>query len=192
MYRTKWVLLVSSSPEACNTSPSARTSSASTSRSRKSSSPASRITGARSSRVSWSSAHTASTTAAIYRRSMQCRFSRAKRRSNVLKSTMRLMTQMDSAGGIANENILLHAKAAQSVISSLNATAAVVGEFHDLLGIESTRRSLNATPWSEALKDPHQRLRAGKEAGRNALIGIATVGAAAVTFGMSSGSKPTK
>jgi cell division protein ZapA (FtsZ GTPase activity inhibitor) len=118
---------------------------------------------------------------------------RAKRRSNVLEGTTRLMTQMDSAGGIANENILLHARAARSVIDSLNSTAAAVDDFHGPLGIESTRDSLSATPWREALRDPQQRLTAGKEAGRNALIGVAAVGAVVVpiiTAVMKNGSKP--
>jgi hypothetical protein len=119
---------------------------------------------------------------------------RARRRSNVLDSTTRLMAQMDAAGGIANENILLHARAAQSVIGSLNATAAVVDDFHGPLGIESNRDSLSARPWREALKDPQQRLTAGKEAGRNALIGVAAVGTVVVPIIMTltkNGSKPS-
>jgi len=115
---------------------------------------------------------------------------RALRRSNVLESTTRLMAQMDSAGGIANENILLHARAAQSIVGSLNATAAVVDDFHSPLGIESTRDSLSATPWREALRDPQQRLTAGKEAGRNALIGIGIVGAFVVPLVVKNGTKP--
>lgn len=118
---------------------------------------------------------------------------RASRRSSVLEITSRLMGQMDSAGGIANENVILHAIAARSVIDSLNSTAAVVDDFHGPLGIESTRDSLSVTPWREALKDPEQRSRAGKEAGRNALIGLAAAGAAVpvVMSLLKNGSKPS-
>src|SRR5690606_31003634 len=74
---------------------------------------------------------------------------RALRRSELLESTTRLMSQMDAAGAIVNENILLHARAAQSVIGSLNLTATVVDDFHRPLGIESVRAPLSATPWRE-------------------------------------------
>ena len=102
---------------------------------------------------------------------------RASRRSNVLASTTRLMVQMDAAGGIANENILLHAGAARSVVNALNATAAVVDDFHGPLGIQSVRDSLSVTPWMEAARDPNQLRRAGKEAGQKTLVGIAIAGA---------------
>lgn len=103
--------------------------------------------------------------------------SREKRRARVLEITTRLMAQMDAAGGIANENILLHARAARSVIDSLNSTAAIVDDFHTPLGVESTRDVLGATPWREALHDPQQRWTAGREVGQKALIGVGAVGA---------------
>ncbi|MGY4856872.1 hypothetical protein [Cryobacterium sp. AP23] len=102
---------------------------------------------------------------------------RDKRRTSVLEKTSRLMAQMDAAGGIANENIILHARAARSVIDSLNSTAATVDDFHIPLGIESTRDVLSATPWREAFSDSKQRMTAGKEVGQKALIGVGTVGA---------------
>lgn len=64
---------------------------------------------------------------------------RQRRREVVLEGTRHLMTRIDAAGGIANENILLHARAARSVIDSLNATSAIVDDFHAPLGIESAR-----------------------------------------------------
>ena len=69
-----------------------------------------------------------------------------KRRAGVLEHTSRLMAQMDAAGGIANENILLHARAARSVIDSLNSTAAIVDDFHVPLGIGSGREALSPVP----------------------------------------------
>lgn len=107
---------------------------------------------------------------------------RQERRASVLEVTGRLMGRLDAAGEIANENILLHARAARSVVGSLNATSAIVDDFHAPLGIETSRRSVDVTPWREALRDPAQRLVAGKEAGQKAamvgaavLVSVATV-----------------
>lgn len=97
---------------------------------------------------------------------------RATRRAKVLESTTRLMTQMDVAGGVANSNVLLHAREARAVIDSLNSTAAVVDDFHSPLGIASTRDSFGLKPWLEALKDPAQRVAAGKEAAQKATYGL--------------------
>lgn len=116
---------------------------------------------------------------------------REKRRASVLESTTRLMSQMDAAGGIANENILLHARAARSVIDSLNSTAAIVDDFHAPLGIESTRDALSATAWREAFRDAQQRRTAGKEVGQKALIGVVGVlGVSSVAVAAKNGSKP--
>lgn len=119
---------------------------------------------------------------------------RAKRRQSVLEVTTQLMTQMDTAGVIANENILLHAKAARAVIGSLNSTATVVDDFHAPLGIGSTRSLLNAIPWRDALRDPEQRKTAAKELGQMTLIGVGTAGAIGVSIGLAAatknGSKP--
>jgi hypothetical protein len=107
------------------------------------------------------------------------RDARETRRASVLEITSRLMNQMDAAGGIANENILIHARAARSVIDSLNATAAIVDDFHTPLGIQSSRDVLRATPWREAFRDPQQRRTASKEVGQKALIiGASAVGVA--------------
>lgn len=95
---------------------------------------------------------------------------REKRRASVLDVTGRLMSRLDSAGAIANENILLHARAARSVVGSLNDTAAIVEDFHVPLGIETNRSSVDAIPWREALGDSAQRRVAGKEFGQKATM----------------------
>jgi hypothetical protein len=101
---------------------------------------------------------------------------RQKRREAVLERTTSLMKRMDAAGGIANENILLHVRAARAVVDNLNATAAAIEEFHEPLGIESGREELDVTRWSEALRDPQQLKRAGAEAGKAAVVAGAVVG----------------
>ncbi len=107
---------------------------------------------------------------------------RQRRREVVLEGTRHLMTRIDAAGGIANENILLHARAARSVIDSLNATSAIVDDFHAPLGIESARSSLDVVPWREALGNPRQRRTAGKEAGQKAVVGVGAVATIAAAY----------
>lgn len=123
---------------------------------------------------------TAAENLAGHRRGVEA--ARVKRRTSVLEVTGRLMTRLDAAGAIANENVLLHARAARSVVDSLNDTAAIIEEFHAPLGIETNRCSVDAIPWREALGDPAQRRVAGKEAGQKAaMLGAgALVSAAAV------------
>ncbi len=106
---------------------------------------------------------------------------RERRRAGVMDNTRRLMSRLDVAGEIANDNILLHARAARSVIDSLNATAEIINDFHAPLGIASDRPPLNAIPWREAARDPKQRRTAGKEAGQKALVAGGTVAAVAAT-----------
>ena len=102
---------------------------------------------------------------------------REKRNTSVFERTKRLIEQMDAAGGIANENTVLHARAVRSVIASLNSTAAIVDEFHAPLGIEPRRNALSATSWREALRDAQQLKKAGAEVGEKAAMvgGAATV-----------------
>ncbi|MDR5700725.1 hypothetical protein [Agromyces aerolatus] len=114
---------------------------------------------------------------------------REQRQSAVVERTSRLMAQMDAAGGIANEHIILHVGAARSVIGALNSTAAAVDDFHAPLGIESSRETLGVTPWREALRDPQQRATAGKELSQKALIGAAAAGVA-VALVSKPGSRP--
>ena len=106
---------------------------------------------------------------------------REKRRAGVLEHTTRLMARLDVAGGIANENIILHARAARSVVASLNSLAEIVDRFHGSLDIESDRDLLSATPWKVAFFDSRQRRTAAKEVGQRALVGVGVIGAVALT-----------
>jgi hypothetical protein len=117
---------------------------------------------------------------------------REKRRANVLEQTGRLMAQMDAAGGIANEHVILHARAARSVIDALNSTATLVDEFHIPLGIESSREELSRVPWREAVQDRDQLKTAGQEAAKSLVaIGTATgVVVMGAKFVAGSSSKP--
>jgi len=119
---------------------------------------------------------------------------REKRRAVVLEKATRFTVKMDVAGVIANENILLHAIAARSVIDSLNAAAAAIDYFCLPLGIESGRKALSVTAWRQALSIPDQRKKAGKEVGQKALISAGAIGMVALsvaTLAGKNGSKPS-
>lgn len=111
---------------------------------------------------------------------------RAKRQQEVLGRTRNLMERLDRAGAIVNENIILHAPAARSVIKSLNATAGVVEDFHAPLGIELKRAAPELVPWREAIRDSDQRRTAVKEAGKKAAAAGAGVAAVALLVNQNS------
>lgn len=101
---------------------------------------------------------------------------REKRRGAVLGKTQSLMQQLDRSGAVANENILLHSRAARAIVKSLNATAESIEDFHEPLGVAIAREEISALPWRKAWKDPEQRKTAGKEAGQKALGAVGVVG----------------
>jgi hypothetical protein len=103
--------------------------------------------------------------------------SRRERREDIVNRTRQLIERMDDAGAIANAHVLLHARAARSIIASLNGTAAAVDEFHLPLGIDSRREALSRIRWGAAFRDPEQLRRAGSEVGQEAVM---VGGAAAV------------
>lgn len=109
---------------------------------------------------------------------------RENRRDSVLERTTRLIEQMEAVGGIANANIILHARAAHSGFDSLDSTAAMVDDFHAPLGIASIREKRSATPWREALRDPQQLKKAGGEIGeKTAVVGGVAAGLALMAVG---------
>lgn len=114
---------------------------------------------------------------------------RDTRRARVLETTSRLMGQLTTAGGVANENVLLHARAASSVFGSLNRIGVSVDEFHAPLSIAATNRaSLSATPWRAALRDSAQLKMAGTEVGQKAAV--VAGGIALIAVGKEKLSKP--
>lgn len=110
------------------------------------------------------------------------RKAREVRRAKVLKRTEGLMSQMDRAGTVAMENVLLHAAKARGVINALNTTATIVDDFHAPLGINLERDELRSIRWAEALRDPQQLKKAGFEVGQKAVMvgGAAAVAALSV------------
>ncbi|SOC51147.1 hypothetical protein [Ornithinimicrobium cerasi] len=104
---------------------------------------------------------------------------REERRATVLGRTSTLMGQLDAAADTANGNAILHAGAARFVVDVLNATGALVADFHAALGIETQRETVTAITWQDALRDPRQRRTAGREIGEKAVLVAASAGAVA-------------
>ncbi len=110
---------------------------------------------------------------------------REARRGAVLGVTAKLTKQMDAAGCIANENIVLHALAARSVVDSLNSTAEAIDDFHTPFGITTSREAVSTTPWREAIRDGKQLKTAGKEVGKKGItVAGAVAGVAVVVVGV--------
>jgi hypothetical protein len=78
------------------------------------------------------------------------RAARQNRLELISRSTEHLMARMDAAAGTANTKVLLHPTASRAVVHSSNQVAAVVVDFHGLLGIERGRQSLEARRWVDA------------------------------------------
>lgn len=57
---------------------------------------------------------------------------------------------MYAAAGMANAKVLLHPTASQAVVHSSNYVATTVVDFQGLLGIETSRQSLEARRWVDA------------------------------------------
>ena len=99
-----------------------------------------------------------------------------EKRDEAVRRTTDLLERLDRAGAVARSNIILHAPAAHSVIDSVNAVNGSLEEFHALLGDESHWKELARIRWKDAIHDPNQLRRAGKETVKT----VATKGAAVV------------
>jgi rRNA processing protein Krr1/Pno1 len=68
----------------------------------------------------------------------------------ISRSTERLMARVDAAAGTANTKVLLHPTTSRDVVHSSNHVAIAVVAFHERLGIERGRQSLEARRWADA------------------------------------------
>ncbi len=92
------------------------------------------------------------------------RAAREERRTLIAESTERLISRMDLVADLANSKVLLHPAASSVVVRSSNSVAATVTTFHELLGIQGDRQSLEARRWSEAASQVRDRaLESGAE-----------------------------
>ena len=103
-----------------------------------------------------------------------------EKRDEAVRRTTDLLERLDRASAVARSNIILHAPAAHSVIDSVNAVNGSLEEFHALLGGESHWKELARIRWKDAIHDPNQLWRAGKEIFKTAAIGVGIVGVGAL------------
>lgn len=101
---------------------------------------------------------------------------RRQRHAAVLATVERLLEQMDVVGGVAADNVVLHAKTAHAVVGSVSRSAAAVEEFTEPLGIIASRESWVVPAWREAVRDPRSLRRAGAEIGQKAGVAVAVGG----------------
>jgi hypothetical protein len=114
------------------------------------------------------------------------------RRGKIVEKADQLMSRLDAAGGVARENILLHACASRAVINSINAVAGSIDEFRAPFALESHREALIPIRWRDAIRDPQQLRNAAADAGPKVVMAVVGVGAlvagAALKNGDSKGS----
>ncbi len=71
----------------------------------------------------------------------------------ISRSTERLVARLDAAAGTANAEVLMHPITSRDVVHSSNHVATAVVDFHERLGIERGRQSLEARRWADAAKE---------------------------------------
>lgn len=101
------------------------------------------------------------------------------RRNQIINRSQQLLIRLDEAGAVAQENVLLHARAARSVVDSTNAVGNAIDEFHRPLSIESQREALTSIRRRDAIRDRRQLRNAATEAGPK-VAGVAAAAALAV------------
>jgi hypothetical protein len=85
------------------------------------------------------------------------RSARKNRMQVIARSTAHLMARVDAAAEFANAKVLLSPLHSRAVVSSSNAVATKVIEFHGRLGIEDDRDSLQARRWMEAAEEAKEK-----------------------------------
>jgi len=78
---------------------------------------------------------------------------RKKRLEAIARSTESIVARMTIAASTANSKVLLHPSSSPAVVYSRGQLATSVAEFHDCLGIESSREVLEARRWRDAAND---------------------------------------
>ncbi len=107
---------------------------------------------------------------------------RHRRREIVSEAIEHLLARMDAAAETAHSKVLLHSPVHRTVVASINHVGNTVDDFHRPLGIESARRTMQATRWWDAAKDAKQLKSAAGEAGRK--VATAAVSVTAVAAGV--------
>lgn len=83
--------------------------------------------------------------------------SRERRRADIGRHAMRLVTQIDAAAEVANAKVLLHPMSAKEIVTAGNQVGSAVSLFTERLGIAQTRQDIAARKWSSAAGDTKDR-----------------------------------
>ena len=114
-----------------------------------------------------------------------------QRRSKIVLTTEHILTRLDQAGGVARENVVLHARAARKIINSINTVSDSIDDFYTPFAIESHREALTSARWRDAVRDPQQLRNAAAEAAPKVMsvlgVGFLVVGAVLKKNGDSEG-----
>ena len=86
------------------------------------------------------------------------RIARQNRRDLISRSTERLMARMDTAADTANTKVLLHPTTSKAMVHASNHVAVAVVDFHDRLGIEQDRQSVEARRWRDAATEARDKV----------------------------------
>ncbi len=97
------------------------------------------------------------------------RVAREQRRARIASTTSRLVRRIDAAASAANRKVLLHPLKAKDVVLSGNIVVADVMAFHNTLGIEMERQSLEAKSWSAAAAEVKDKVVVAGESGTAAV-----------------------
>ncbi|QTG82590.1 hypothetical protein [Arthrobacter crystallopoietes] len=79
------------------------------------------------------------------------RAARQNRLELISRSTEHMLARIDAAAKWANTKVLLHPNSSRSIVHSSNYVATGVIDFHERLGIETGRESLEAQRWRDAV-----------------------------------------
>ncbi|ALE04730.1 hypothetical protein AL755_02910 (plasmid) [Arthrobacter sp. ERGS1:01] len=86
------------------------------------------------------------------------RIARQNRLEQITLRTEQLLARMNDAAGWANTKVLLHPTTARSVVHSSNKVELALNEFHNCLGIDGGRQSVQAKTWVEAAADARDKV----------------------------------
>lgn len=103
-------------------------------------------------------------------------------RNEIVSTTTQFLARLDDVGGVAQSKLVLHSRAARTVVNSINTVGGSIEEFHVPFAIEAPRQALTNTPWADAVRDAQQLRTAAAEAAPKvgAVVGaVAAVGAVA-------------
>jgi hypothetical protein len=100
-----------------------------------------------------------------------------KRRLRIVSTTTHLLTRLDKAGAVAQTNVVLHARAARTVVDSINTVGDSIEDFQVPFAVEAHREALTNTRWRDAVRDPQQLRNAAADVTPLAVGAVGTVAA---------------